>query len=583
MRVGKSSLPLSSIKRSTIKPAESINGGGTCPAPPVSRRQQQRQGRRQPKQKMIQKTTTRQEQPQPDGNRMFRILLMSLSFLVMIVVTWQHTKILQIGNKRQEYNSDAVDDNSTMIDPQYIFDFPPPDSFVGSSATSRTTTRGGATTYIGVGEDDSQRECSDDDSSDDDTMAENTSPTTVTNNTVRTTCQLHNKTIQLLPSSNSHSKVQSHFIIIGAQKSGTTALYNMLSAHPKLHSSNAMETHFFDWYYPSSKQKQNWMHERNISTSNDFDCAISKEYWELFFNFSTSTARTKANAFTTSSNAWNSNKNRRCQKKKRKSHNIITFEKTPSYMFLTRIPELIYTALTVKQRLPTKIVVILRNPIERAISQYRMGHEVKQGQTFDELVHDEIASMKFVNLTNAPSLFTSTPSSTTTSKTAKKGSTQPKRYNFTKLDDTMSPLFQLSMNTSSEWYTYNWWRHYRRKFRKNYIQRSMYVVQLQHWIQYFPLNETMLVLNYEQFANEPHFIYQSILDFVFGVNTTSKTPTTPFIIRDDDFFTKRHNTLPHKKPVVIHDETRQYLSLFFRPYNDQLADLLGEHWRNIWE
>jgi len=36
------------------------------------------------------------------------------------------------------------------------------------------------------------------------------------------------------------------FLIIGAQKAGTTALHEMLSQHPRLIPSTIKETHFFD-------------------------------------------------------------------------------------------------------------------------------------------------------------------------------------------------------------------------------------------------------------------------------------------------------------------------------------------------
>ena len=45
------------------------------------------------------------------------------------------------------------------------------------------------------------------------------------------------------------------FLIIGAQRSGTTSLYNYLIKHPKILSATKKEIHFFDRYF---KKGFNW-------------------------------------------------------------------------------------------------------------------------------------------------------------------------------------------------------------------------------------------------------------------------------------------------------------------------------------
>lgn len=112
-----------------------------------------------------------------------------------------------------------------------------------------------------------------------------------------------------------------HFIIIGAQKSGTSSLFFYLSQHPQILKSFRKEPHFFDRNY---QRGMNWYRahfplEREVSAGS------------------------------------------------------ITGEATPEYLFLPFVPEQIY------QHIPgVKLIVLLRNPTERAISNYFM--EVRAGR-----------------------------------------------------------------------------------------------------------------------------------------------------------------------------------------------------------
>ena len=50
-----------------------------------------------------------------------------------------------------------------------------------------------------------------------------------------------------------------NFLIIGAQRSGTTSLYAYLCNHPMIHQARAKELHFFDWQY---KRGMGWYRKR---------------------------------------------------------------------------------------------------------------------------------------------------------------------------------------------------------------------------------------------------------------------------------------------------------------------------------
>lgn len=123
------------------------------------------------------------------------------------------------------------------------------------------------------------------------------------------------------------------FIIIGAQKSGTSSLFYYLSQHPSLNLSVTKEIHYYNYYTRQGK---------NIG------------WYKSFFPL------------------------------KVRSINKKTGEASPYYLFEES------AAKQLKRDIPTiKLIVILRNPIDRAYSAYNMN--VSQGtnqapQTFEQAI-----------------------------------------------------------------------------------------------------------------------------------------------------------------------------------------------------
>jgi hypothetical protein len=318
------------------------------------------------------------------------------------------------------------------------------------------------------------------------------------------TCTILNRTVKV--------PIAPQFIIAGAQKCGTTALFEFLNEHPSIQGSVAIEPHFFDWHYPSNYQKEKWLGNRNLSLDipeSDFQCAVKQAYGENFVISPNAPAGT------------------------------IFFEKTPSYLFLTKVPELIISTCSWKP----KIIVILRNPVDRAFSHFRMKVRT-HGRAFEDLIDDEIANFRSVGLSNAPL----------------------RTADYTQ-DDPGFQIPHLTKNASEEKH----WKHYRKMFANNYLQRGMYITQLNHWIRSFPLGESLLVLNYERFKYQPTQIFSELLDFV-GV---------PPFVPAEGFATEHNARGPPQHPMS--NATRNYLSAFFRPYNNMLADVLGEDWRGVWD
>ena len=127
------------------------------------------------------------------------------------------------------------------------------------------------------------------------------------------------------------------FIILGTQKGGTTSLYNYLSNHSKICVGSRREIHFFDRNY----EKGTYWYKNNFNNEN------------------------KA---------------------------LLTFECSPDYIHHPFVAERI-KLLSPK----LKLIVLLRNPVERAISNYK--HNIYLGKyrpntTIEEVIESE---MKFIN------------------------------------------------------------------------------------------------------------------------------------------------------------------------------------------
>jgi hypothetical protein len=104
------------------------------------------------------------------------------------------------------------------------------------------------------------------------------------------------------------------FIVVGAAKSGTTTLHDLLSKHPKVCLPAVKETHFFD-------------------IDSNYDRGL--DYYMSFF-------------------------------KNRSGGESVIGEVTPSYMFVDGVAKRIYEMMGSK----VKLVFILRQPAERAFSHY---------------------------------------------------------------------------------------------------------------------------------------------------------------------------------------------------------------------
>jgi len=130
------------------------------------------------------------------------------------------------------------------------------------------------------------------------------------------------------------------FLIIGAQKAGTTSLASYLAAHPKVVPPKRKEVHFFDLNYGRGLK---WYRSH-------FSIAVGKKLWSCM-----------------------------------RSRPLLTGEATPYYIFHPLAASRAFDLLPA-----ARIIVLLRDPVDRAYSHYH--HEVRLGAeslSFEDAIEAE--------------------------------------------------------------------------------------------------------------------------------------------------------------------------------------------------
>ena len=194
------------------------------------------------------------------------------------------------------------------------------------------------------------------------------------------------------------------FIIIGTQKGGTTSLYNYLIQHPQIAPATQKEVHYFDLNFHKSPD---WYYAQFPQPQNG-------------------------------------------------SHKI-TGEASPYYIFHPQVPGRIYDLCP-----QVKIIALLRNPVERAISHYYYYIKI-QYETLS--LEEAIAS-------------------------------EPERLK--------GEIEKLLANPN--YYSYQH-QHY------SYLSRGIYADQLPAWMKLFPKSQISIIKSEDLYSN-PSEIFNTVLEFL---------------------------------------------------------------------
>ena len=287
-------------------------------------------------------------------------------------------------------------------------------------------------------------------------------------------------------------------LVLGAMKAGTTALGEFLWRHPAVVQTSRKELHFFDFRFTPFTSDQ------GIQRAN-----ARKEYRNVFF---------------------------RCGAGHKVANNntLIAIDNSPKYLFLSDLVPARVMCVTPW----VKIIVILRNPIDRAYSHFHMKksdtwRQTNANITFEEWIQKDLDDMKQVGLLQ---------------------------------NDIPFSEFR---GSDQEWTA---WKAYTRLGTHSPIGRGLYVIQLCHWFQTWEAfgksRNDFLVLHSQDLRDNTVLVYQQLLDFLH-------LPAFPLSHAEEKM---KPN---YSKPISA--ITRQKLIDFYSPYNHELYELLGNTWDGIWD
>ena len=306
-----------------------------------------------------------------------------------------------------------------------------------------------------------------------------------------------------------------HFIIAGAQKGGTTAISKLLTLVPGLLRSKDFEPQYWSYRIP---------HRREWSLLSNRCAAIFR--YLRFFNV-----------------------------KKMVLPGMVVYEKTPVLLAMPHAAKTIRTVLD--PHLP-KIIVILRDPVDRFYSHYKMEAAIhhKRNRTFPPmttLINDELREyhaqgfLTNFSLLSNDTLLLPPPA-------VLPPSISPHR-------DQVQALHL--------------------KVYKKFLARGFYANQLKAYMEYFPLGTHLKVIHYERFIEDKGTTLNEILDFV-GVPSTLIPQWNQSLLDKNLSPFKKLSDPAVFQPESMTNETRTYLRALYAPFNDELEDLLGEEWHGVW-
>ena len=221
-------------------------------------------------------------------------------------------------------------------------------------------------------------------------------------------------------------RVLPDFFVIGAGRTGTTSLYHYLDQHPSLSKSAYDELGYFDVNFHLGLH---W-------------------YRSLFPSIFTK------------------------YKIKLKTNFFMTYDVTPSYV---RRP---WNAERIKKLFPnTKLIIVLRNPVDRTYSHYHLAKKFGETRTFDELVKEDMNNIL--------------------------------KWNVDSKDDN----------------------YFGTKVEKSFLARGFYAEQLEKWFKLFSTNQIMIVPS-EKLASDTQNTMSSIFKFLnlpeFKIPNTKKVNVSQY-------------------------------------------------------
>lgn len=199
-------------------------------------------------------------------------------------------------------------------------------------------------------------------------------------------------------------RVLPSFLVIGTAKGGTTSLHRYLEEHPNIGTTLKKEVHFFDYNFN-----------------------LGLDWYKTYFPL--------------------------------RQSNLLAVDSTPNYLLHPHVPRRVYETLP-----EVKLILLLRNPIDRAYSHHNMNVkriDIQENLSFEDAIKAESARIQ------------------------------------QELLRVQNDEDYTSMNLS--YYSY--------------LASGIYVDQINTWLRYFSLDQ-MLILKSEDFFKTPSVTYTRVLEFL---------------------------------------------------------------------
>jgi hypothetical protein len=291
------------------------------------------------------------------------------------------------------------------------------------------------------------------------------------------------------------------FLFIGGAKCGSTSFAIYLDAHPQVWIGGPKEPNFWSWG------------------------RYAKEYQDFFVNESP-IVRPAA-------------------------EDRVSGEFSTSYLLHPLAPRRVYGALP-----QAKIILMLRNPVDRAYSHYMMAKSrgFEPDCSFDEIVRREIEEAP-VLLESHQRCFTDINGTIASC--------------LTRADGVPIRVASHQYGGASTELTSN--RDLRNYYFRSYVFRSIYHDQVKRWMTTFPANQ-LLILQSEQFFEEPAAHMSRAISFL-GLQGFDFAATPRLEKIWGGGVTRALNKAADYREM--NPETRSLLESFFRPWNTKLSGLTG--------
>ena len=329
-----------------------------------------------------------------------------------------------------------------------------------------------------------------------------------------------------------------YVLMIGSQKGGTTAMAYYLYNHPSIPYLPSKELHFFDETMDQQLPSPTTKTDGDVIKMNGPD--ILKAYHNTIA------------------------KEVPLEKLQKESSKLHLLDATPNYLFVSdRSPTRIFCACSTSP----KLLALLRNPIDRAWSQYHMqlNHDIAAVHA-DQKYNNESSSQQEGP---APMLSFEEYIDLDMKVLREVGVVLPNHHH----DDTS---FRKHSGSRQEFLA---WKTYTKLGINSPIGRGLYSIQLRHWFQtmeeFNKPKTDFMIINTDDMLRNSSEVYTKVLEFL-------KLPYHGLKKYDLVHKTKYGSTGSLDLPPKMKAETRKRLEDFYRPYNTELKYLLGPEWENVW-